>query len=218
MLIAGSAALVLPLRWINPPISSFMLIRQIDAWQNQERRFRLDYHWRYWNQIAPELLLALIAAEDQKFPTHSGFDLDSIHLAFRNWQNTGRLRGASTISQQVAKNLYLWGGRNFLRKALEAYFTVLLELLLEKKRILEIYANIAEFGDGVYGAQAASQRFFGKPARQLNSYQASLLAAVLPNPRLYRVDRPSGYVEQKSQWIRMQITQLGGILYLQSIQ
>ena len=194
-----------------------MLIRQIEAWIKPEDHFKLHYEWRYWNQISPELFLAVIAAEDQKYPYHSGFDLDSIQKALLNWQKTGKLRGASTITQQVAKNLYLWSGRSFVRKSFEAYFTVLLETFLEKKRILEIYANIAEFGDGIYGAESASTRYFGKPARRLSEAQASRLAAVLPSPRKFRADHPSAYVERKSRWIQKQMSQLGGILYLQEL-
>lgn len=209
--------MVLPLRWINPPFTSFMVIRQIEAWQHSQDHFEIHYEWRYWNQISPELLLAVIAAEDQKYPSHFGFDPESIHHALLTWQKTGRLRGASTITQQVAKNLYLWSGRSFLRKALEAYFSMLLEVFLEKKRILEIYVNIVEFGDGIYGAESASQHYFLRPARRLNALQASRLAAVLPNPRKYRANRPSTYVEQRSRWIRRQMSQLGGILYLQHL-
>ncbi|MGR9108947.1 MAG: monofunctional biosynthetic peptidoglycan transglycosylase [Gammaproteobacteria bacterium] len=215
--ITVSVALVAALRWINPPVSSFMLIRQLEAWGTGEKQFQIHYEWRYWNQIAPELFLAVIASEDQKYPHHRGFDIESIHQALLAWHRTGRLRGASTISQQVAKNLFLWNGRSFLRKALEAYFTLLLETLLEKKRILEIYANIAEFGNGIYGAESASSRYFGKHARQINEIQASRLAAVLPSPRKLHADRPSAYVERKSRWIRKQMSQLGGILYLQEI-
>jgi monofunctional biosynthetic peptidoglycan transglycosylase len=215
--VAGSLLSVLTLRWINPPFTSFMLIRQIEAWRNGQDDFRIEYEWRYWNQISPELFLAVVAAEDQKYPAHFGFDTDSIQHALLTWQKTGRLRGASTITQQTAKNLYLWSGRSALRKALEAYFTMLLEIFLEKKRILEIYANIVEFGNGVYGAESASLRYFGKPARRLTEVQASQLAAVLPNPRKYHADQPSTYVAQRSRWIRRQMTQLGGILYLQNL-
>ncbi|MGH8559518.1 MAG: monofunctional biosynthetic peptidoglycan transglycosylase [Methylococcales bacterium] len=215
--IATSVLLVLPLRWVNPPITSFMLIRQIEAWQSDQDRFRIGYQWRYWNQISPELFLAVIAAEDQKYPYHFGFDTGSIQHAFFAWQKTGKLRGASTITQQVAKNLYLWSGRSFLRKAFEAYFAMLLEIFLEKKRILEIYANIAEFGDGIYGAEAAGIRYFGSPARRLSKVQSSRLAAVLPNPGKFHADRPSAYVEQRSRWIRGQMSRLGGVLYLQEL-
>lgn len=212
-----SILLVLPLRWVNPPFTSFMAIRQLEAWQSGQDPFLIDYEWRYWNQISPELLLALIAAEDQKYPDHFGFDTQSMRRALLNWQQTGKLHGASTISQQVAKNLYLWSGRSFVRKALEAYFTMLLEICLEKKRILEIYVNIAEFGNGIYGAESASIRYFGKPARRLTETQAAQLAAVLPNPKEFRADRPSVYIKRRSLWIRRQMAQLGGILYLQKL-
>lgn len=194
-----------------------MAIRQIEAWQNNQSQFRIDYQWRNWNQISSQLFLALIAAEDQKYPLHFGIDFESIYQALLNWQKTGRLRGASTITQQVAKNLYLWNGRSFFRKAIEAYLALLLESFLQKQRILEIYANIAEFGNGIYGAQAASIQYFGRPAKRLSKIQASRLAAVLPNPKKYQAIRRSPYVQRKSQWIRRQMIQLGGLRYLRKL-
>lgn len=194
-----------------------MAIRKIEAWQDHQYQFQIDYRWRYWNQISSQLFLALVAAEDQKFPLHSGIDFEAIQKALLDQQKNKRLRGASTITQQLAKNLYLWGERNYFRKALEAYFALLLECFLKKQRILEIYANVIEFGNGIYGAQAASIRFYGRAAKKLNKAQASRLAAVLPNPKNYRVNPPSPYVQKRSRWIRRQMTQLGGIRYLRKL-
>ena len=153
----------------------------------------------------------MIAAEDQNFPTHRGFDVESIQKAIDAAERGRRLRGASTISQQVAKNLFLWSGRSFVRKGLEAYFTVLIELTWPKRRILEVYLNVAELGDGVFGVEAASQRFFKKPAAKLGPSEAALLAAVLPNPIRFRANRPSAYVEERRAWILQQMDQLGGV-------
>ena len=152
----------------------------------------------------------MVASEDQKFPDHWGFDVEAIEKAYELNQHRHRVHGASTISQQVAKNLYLWSGRSYFRKALEAYFTVLIESCWPKRRILEIYLNIAEFGYGTYGAEAAAQRFFHKPASRLTRSDAAVLAAVLPNPQHYLASAPSRYVEQRRDWILNQMQALGG--------
>lgn len=154
---------------------------------------RLDYRWTPWTRIAKHAGLAVIAAEDQHFPTHHGFDVESIQQAIDAHEKGERLRGASTISQQVAKNVFLWSGRSFVRKGLEAHFTVLIELMWPKRRILEVYLNVAEMGPGVFGVEAASQRHFRKPASKLTASEAALLAAVLPNPIRLRANRPSAY-------------------------
>ncbi len=159
--------------------------------------------------------LAVIASEDQRFADHHGFDLDSIQDAVEDHERGRRLRGASTISQQVAKNVFLWPGRSFVRKGLEAYFTVLIEALWPKRRILEVYLNVAEFGDGLFGVEAASQRYFKKPASRLSLEEAAVLAAVLPNPHRLRAGRPSAYVEERRDWILRQMDQLGGVAYMQ---
>ncbi len=201
------------LRFVHPPTSAFMIERRISALVSGPRDFALQYRWTPWDQVSKQLPIALVAAEDQKFPFHHGFDIDAIQDAIADAEEGDRLRGASTISQQVAKNLFLWNGRSFVRKGLEAYFTVLIEMLWPKRRILEVYLNIAEFGDGIYGAAAASERFFHKTPAQLDARESALLAAVLPNPRRYRVDR-GGYVQQRAAWIERQAAQLGGPAYL----
>jgi monofunctional biosynthetic peptidoglycan transglycosylase len=202
------------LRFVHPVTSAFMIERRIAALANNERGFTLAYRWTPWDQVSKQLPIALVAAEDQKFPFHHGFDVEAIQDALADAEDGDRLRGASTISQQVAKNLFLWNGRSFVRKGLEAYFTVLIELMWPKRRILEVYLNIAEFGDGVYGAAAASDRFFHKSPAQLGSHESALLAAVLPNPRRYRANPPSSYVAQRAEWIERQAAQLGGPAYL----
>ncbi len=206
---------VLLLRFVPPLTSAFMLERRLSASLHGERDFALKYQWTRLSKVSAELPIALVAGEDQKFPTHHGFDLQAIADALDEADEGERLRGASTISQQTAKNLFLWGGRSFVRKGLEAYFTVLLELTWPKQRILEVYLNIAEFGDGIYGAQAAAQQFFHKNAAQLTAHESALLASVLPNPRKLHADRPSPYVQHHSEWIERQVHQLGGPGYLQ---
>jgi len=205
---------VLVLRFVPPPTSAFMLERRIAAWGAGERNFANHYHWVAWDKLGTELPIALVAGEDQKFPLHHGFDVQAIQDALDEADEGERLRGASTISQQTAKNLFLWGGRSFVRKGLEAYFTVLLELTWPKRRILEVYCNIAEFGNGIYGADAAANAFFRKAPGQLSAHEAALLASVLPNPKKLHADNPSGYVARHAEWVERQVHQLGGAGYL----
>lgn len=200
---------VFALRWINPPTSAFMLERRTEGLVNPKRRVSIQYEWQDLDHISRNAQLAMIAAEDQKFLDHEGFDFESIEKALEARHRRGRLRGASTISQQVAKNLFLWSGRNWIRKGMEAGYTVLIETFWPKRRILEVYLNIAEFGDGVYGVGAASPQYFGKPASRLTRHEAALLAAVLPNPKRMHVDRPSRYVERRAWWIERQMMRLG---------
>lgn len=212
--VLSSVLFVLLLRFVPVGYSGFMLQRQATAWMNGERNFRLRQRWVPLQQVSSALPIALVAAEDQKFPVHHGFDVEAIRDAIEDAEDGERLRGASTISQQTAKNLFLWNGRSFLRKGLEAYFTVLIELCWSKQRILEVYVNVAEFGDGIYGAAAASEVFFRKTPGALTARESALLAAVLPNPRRFRVDKPSAYVQRRVEWIDRQTRQLGGPAYL----
>jgi monofunctional glycosyltransferase len=209
---------VLLLRWLHPLTTAFMLEARVQAALAGERRYRTDFEWVSLEQIAPSAALAVIASEDQQFPFHAGFDLHSIREAVRASERGRRLRGASTISQQVAKNLFLWPGRSFVRKGLEAYFTVLIEAMWPKERILEMYLNIAQFGDGLYGVQAAAGRFWHKPAARLSAPEAALLAAVLPNPERLHADRPSPYVQSRRDWILGQMRGLGGAAYLRALE
>lgn len=206
--------LVLVLRFVPPWTSAVMVERQLGAWLRHEPNFHLHQRWVPWQQISPWVPLAMVAGEDQKFPYHHGFDFDSIHDAIDKADDGARLRGASTISQQTAKNLFLWNGRSFVRKGLEAYFTVLIEATWPKQRILEVYANIAELGNGIYGVGAASDAYFHVPPARLGPAQAARLAAVLPSPRRLHADQPSAYVMRRASWIEQQMSQLGGPGYI----
>jgi len=171
----------------------------------------IDYRWTSLDNIASAAPLAAIASEDQTFFQHNGFDLASIEASLEVYQHGGKLRGASTISQQVAKNLFLTPSKNAVRKGLEVWFTLLLEMLWDKQRILEVYLNIAEFGDHIFGIEAASQHYFGIPAKQLSRQQAALLAATLPNPIKFRATQPSAYLLKRQQWILRQMQNLGDL-------
>ena len=179
--------------------------------------FRYDYQWTPLQDIAPIAALAVVAAEDQQFPHHRGFDFEAIGDAVNHNLKGGTKRGASTISQQVAKNLFLWEGRTWVRKGMEAWFTLLIEFIWPKRRILEVYLNVAEMGNRVYGVGAASERFFRIMPVALSADQAALLAAVLPNPPRFRVEAPSSYVRQRQRWILKQMRQMGGMQYLADI-
>ncbi|MDQ2694869.1 MAG: monofunctional biosynthetic peptidoglycan transglycosylase [Pseudomonadota bacterium] len=211
-----SVLLVLVLRWLPPPASSLMVQRHATALAAGGEA-AIHYRWTPLADIAPAMALAAVAAEDQKFSRHRGFDLQAIHEALKHNAQGRRLRGASTITQQVAKNLFLWPGRSYLRKGLEAWFTLLIEALWPKQRILEVYLNIVELGGRLFGVEAASRRYFGKPASQLTRAEAALLAAVLPNPHRYRADAPSAYVRRRQDWILTQMRQLGGSAYLETL-
>ncbi len=202
--------LVVPLRWVDPAGSAFML-QNLFAELGHERRdgVTVRHQWVPLEEIAPAMRLAAVAAEDQHFPYHRGFDTGAVREAVAEALRGGRLRGASTISQQVAKNLYLWHGRSLFRKGVEAWFTVFIELFWSKDRILEVYLNIAEWDAHLYGVEAASQHYFSKPAATLTPHEAALLAAVLPNPKRFRVDAPTAYVRQRQQWILRQMRSLG---------
>ena len=199
-LFAFSVLLVLLFRWAPPPTSAFMLEADIRP---------VHQEWVSWSHIAPPARLAVVASEDQKFPEHHGFDFDAIDKALEHNEKHRRLRGASTISQQTAKNLFLWSGRSYFRKGTEAYFTVLLETLWPKRRILEVYLNIAQFGPDVYGVEEAAKRYFGKPAARLDAHDAAVLAAVLPNPEKMHAGRPSAYVQERADDIEAQMRLLG---------
>ena len=217
MALLASSASVLALRWMDPLTSSFILQRKVAVYLEGGRPAGVEYRWVPWDRISPHVGVAVIAAEDQLFPEHMGFDVASIKDALEERERGERVRGASTISQQVAKNLFLWPGRSWLRKGLEAYFTVLIEAMWPKRRILEVYVNVAQFGDDTFGVGAASERFFAKPPAGITASEAALLAAVLPNPKRLHVDRPSRYVRQRTRWIESQMRMLGGVEYLRGI-
>jgi len=193
------------------PFSAVMIERQLGAWIQGNFGYVAHSDWGSMDEISPWMGLAVIAAEDQKFPDHWGFDVSAIEKALaHNERNENRIRGASTLSQQTAKNLFLWDWRSWVRKGLEAGLTLGIETVWSNKRILTVYLNIAEFGDGVFGVEAASQRYFHKPASRLSPSEAALLAAVLPNPLRFKASAPSGYVRSRQAWIMRQMRQLGG--------
>jgi monofunctional biosynthetic peptidoglycan transglycosylase len=192
-------------RFVPPPMTGLMTERYIEAqlshWQKQRIYYHRLYYWKPLKKIAPVMGLAVMTAEDQNFQEHFGFDWEAIAKAIAHNQKSRHIKGASTISQQTAKNLFLWSDRSWLRKGLEVYFTLLIEVTWPKERILEMYLNIIEFGSGVYGVEAASRFYFQKSASELNTSEAALLAAVLPNPHVYKADNPSDYVRERQQWI-----------------
>lgn len=209
---------VLIYRWVNPPVTTLMVIRTITAILDGKKDKTISYTWVDYEKISPFLILAVIASEDQNFPNHWGFDLEAIEKAIKHNKKARRKRGASTITQQVAKNLFLWNKRNWLRKGLEVYFTSLIEILWSKKRIVEIYVNVAEMGNMVFGAEEASLYYFNRSAEKLSIDQAALIAAALPNPRRYRVKNPSAFMINRKNWIIGQVAQLGGTSFLKNIE
>lgn len=221
LLLALSVLQVLALRFIDPPFTAFMAARQIDAWAGGDRDFRVAYDWRDFEAIAPSLPMSVIAAEDQNFAEHHGFDLEAIDQALESNARGDGMRGASTISQQVAKNLFLWQGSRrasrWVRKGIEAWYTLLIETLWPKQRILEVYVNVAEFGDGVYGAQAAARSFWGRDAANLSPSQSARLAAALPSPKRYSAASPGTYVQRRAAWIQRNVRRLGGTGYLDTL-
>jgi monofunctional biosynthetic peptidoglycan transglycosylase len=212
-----SIFIVLLLKWLNPLTSSIMIQRQIEAVVTLKEKQMIAYEWFSYDDISKEMALAVVAAEDQNFPFHFGFDFEQIEKALDQHNRGRRLRGASTITQQVAKNLFLWEGRSFIRKGFEAYFTLLIELLWSKERILEVYLNIVELGDMVFGVGAASQIYFKKFPSKLTRSQAALLTATIPNPKRFSVRGPSGYILRRQNWIVGQMSSLGGISYLKDL-
>lgn len=217
LLLALSVLQVATLRFVDPPFSAFMVARQLEAWRAGDWSFRVAYDWRDLEDIAPSLPLSLVAAEDQNFASHDGFDFAAIEKARAHNARGGRTRGASTISQQLAKNLFLWQGRSWVRKGIEAWYTVLIEALWPKRRILEVYANVAEFGDGIYGAQAAARSYWRKDAAQLTPGESARLAAVLPSPKRYRAVDPGPYVQRRARWIERNVRRIGGAGYLETL-
>jgi monofunctional biosynthetic peptidoglycan transglycosylase len=193
---------IILLKWIDPPIT----ITQFVSWISGHGLKR-DYVDR--EAISYNARLAVISSEDQLFPDHSGFDWKNIKKAMEyNKRKPGRVHGASTISQQVAKNVFLWQGRSFIRKGLEVYFTFMIELVWGKKRILEVYLNVIEMGEGIFGIEMASQKFFNKTAKNLTRQEAAIIAACLPNPKRFKVKQPSSYVLNRSRWVTEQMNNL----------
>lgn len=195
---------LLLVKWVNPPVTVTQLVSLFSG-----HGMKRDYV--SYRQISSHAKLAVIASEDQLFPDHNGFDFISIEKAMKyNEKHPSRVRGASTISQQVAKNVFLWQGRTWFRKALEVYFTFMIECLYSKQRILDLYLNVAEMGDGIFGIECASRVYFGKPASKLSRTEAAMIAASLPNPKLYKVKPVSRWVGKRYPWIVRQMNQLEG--------
>lgn len=208
---AFSFLVVVVLRWVPPPTSAFMLQQNILERWGGHNDVKIRYKWVSRHGISPHAAVAVIAAEDQKFPYHWGFDREAIAEAWEERREGSRIRGASTISQQVAKNLFLWPGKSFVRKGIEAYFTVLIEVLWSKSRIVEVYLNIAQFGRGIFGISEASKAFFRKDPSRLSRKECALMAAALPNPLRLRIDRPSDYMRQRSNQILEEMDHMGRI-------
>ncbi|TXK46404.1 monofunctional biosynthetic peptidoglycan transglycosylase [Pontibacter qinzhouensis] len=212
-----SVAWVLLYRWVAPPVTLHMVQRRAEGGAAAKPEPQIQYRFVTLEEMSPQLPLAVVASEDQRFLMHSGFDYEAIQAAFKRNQSGKNIRGGSTITQQVAKNVFLWHGRSYLRKGVEAYFTFLMEALWGKKRIMEVYLNIAEMGDGVFGVEAACQKYFKRPAKDVTRQQAALLAAVLPNPIRYSAARPTGFVLQRRSRIARAMGRLGGITYVKAI-
>lgn len=202
-------------RWAPIPTSSFMLQQNISAWWNSNENRTVRYKWVAWDDIPKSAALAVIASEDQHFPDHFGLDVHAIRMAWA--ESRQNRRGASTITQQVVKNLFLWSGRSFIRKGIEASMSLLMEILWSKQRILEVYLNIAQFGKQDYGVKKATENLLNKSLDKLSLSNAALLAAALPAPRYYDITRPSGKLLKKQRWISRQMRQLGGIKYLDDL-
>lgn len=206
-----SVVWVLVLKFVPVWVTPHMIGRKIEA-AGKDEKTKIYKDWESYDNISKEAALAVVASEDQQFPTHWGFDFDEIQDAMT--EKRKRARGASTISQQTAKNVFLWHGRSYIRKALEVYFTLLIELFWGKERILEVYLNVAETGPMTFGVEAAAQRFYGKSAKNLTRSEAARIAAVLPNPIRFSIKNPSSYVLGRTSKISRQMRALGGQKYL----
>lgn len=205
---------MLLLRFVDPPTTAFMLESEYQAHLRNDTHYKVDYRFTPYNQISPYAKLAVIASEDQHFGQHYGFDFEQIDKAWQEHEKGGRQRGASTLSQQLTKNLFLWGGPNFIRKGVEAYLTVWLEMCIPKARILELYLNVAEFGPGIYGVGSAAAVLFHTSPKNLTETQAALLAVVLPAPKHLHADRPGEYMLNRKDWVIDQMNKIGGLAVL----
>ena len=211
-----SIVVVILFRFIPLNSSSYILQNKISNLFSSESG-EIHQSWKSLDEISGNMQIAVIASEDQRFADHFGIDMESIEKAIKDNKRRKNIRGASTITQQVARNMFLWSGKSYIRKGLEVYFTVLLEVFWSKERILEVYLNIAEFGENIYGVESASRIFFYKSAAKLTINESALLAACLPNPKRFRAYAPSMYILRRSDWIRNQMSQLGGKTYLDKL-
>lgn len=215
-LLTSSIFYALYLRWFPPFTTPLMLIRAMEP--DKKENWKLVSKWKSYDAIAANAKVAVIASEDQRFANHGGFDFEAIEKAYKHNRKSKKTRGASTISQQVAKNVFLWQGRTWLRKGMEVYFTFLIETLWPKERILEMYLNVAEMGDGIFGIEAASRKYFRKDAGYLTAAESALIAACLPNPRVYKPNKPSGYIRKKQARILRFMRMIGGKNYLKHME
>jgi len=202
---------VILFRWIPIPVTPLMLIRCVEN-KIDGKEMKLNKDWVSIDEISPNLQLAVVCSEDQNFIKHNGFDFEAIEKAMDYNETHKKTRGASTISQQTAKNVFLWSGRSYIRKGFEVYFTFLIETFWSKERIMEVYLNVIEMGDGVYGAQAASKIFFKKDAKYMSKSECATIAAVLPNPRKFNAGKPSAYTQKRRAWVMNQMSLWGGVL------
>ena len=207
-----SIVIVIFFKWVPVPVTPLMVIRNIEQLQ-EDKKLVLKHDWVPIEAISKNLQLAVICSEDQNFLTHNGFDMEAIEKAIEHNKKGKRIRGASSISQQTAKNVFLWPQRSWFRKGLETYFTFLIELFWSKERIMEVYLNSIEMGNGVYGVEAASQFWFKKPAIKLNRNEAAAIAAILPNPRRYRANPATNYIQGRKNWIVRQMNFFGPLDY-----
>jgi monofunctional biosynthetic peptidoglycan transglycosylase len=201
-----TVGLVVIYKFVPVFYTPLMLIRYTE---DNSKTKSIKHDWVAFEDISVHLKKAVICSEDQKFVNHNGFDISAIEKAYENNQKGKRIKGGSTISQQTAKNVFLWPNRSWLRKGLETYFTFLIELIWSKQRILEVYLNSIEMGKGVYGAEAASQYWFKTSAKKLSNYQAAAIAAVLPNPRTYKANPATNYISKRKNWIVKQMNFYG---------
>ena len=203
-LTAFSILMVIAYRFVNPPVTPLMITRSMD-----EAKPRLPRQWISYGQIPQAMMDAVVASEDNKFAEHSGFDFDAMREAHRQNKQGKRLRGASTITQQTCKNVFLWNGRSYVRKGLEAWFTVWVELIWSKQRIIEVYLNVIEMGNGIYGIEAAAQTYYNKPATRLSRDEAAMIAIILPSPRKRNPAKPTGYMLNRQQQILNLMDKIG---------
>lgn len=203
-----SIGLTIIYRFVPVPFTPLMVIRLVEQTFDSEKDVRLQKDWVPMSEMARHAPQAVFAAEDQKFLDHKGFDFEAMEKAWENNKKGKRIKGASTITQQTVKNVFLWPSRSYVRKGLEAYFTVLVELLWSKERIMEVYLNVIEMGNGIYGIEAAAQAYYQKPAAKLNRNQAAMIAAVLPNPIRWNPTKPTGYIRGRQSWIMRQMNNL----------
>jgi monofunctional biosynthetic peptidoglycan transglycosylase len=205
-----SIGLVILFRFVPVPFTPLMAIRPVENLINGKEIF-YSHDWVSIDEISPNMVSAVIASEDQIFLDHYGFDIESMKKAYEGNKKGKKIKGGSTITQQTAKNVFLWQGRSYIRKIFEAYFTVLIEIFWSKERIVEVYLNSIEMGNGIYGVQAASRHWFQKDAKNLTAQEAASIAAILPNPRFYKARNSSYYINKRVRWITRQMRNLGSV-------